>query len=140
MSAHEQALELASLGWRILPIKPGQKRPPMASWQHAATDNLRTIDNWYTGAYIDHGIGIATGSQPNGQNLIVVDIDEHDPAKSGSATLEALEKKYGALPITVRATTGSNGQHIYFLAPPGLEIRNDAGSRLGVGIDIRANV
>lgn len=139
MNTEEQALELAALGWRILPIKPGQKRPPMASWQHAATNNTRTIHNWYNGLYNDHGIGIATGPQPNGQNLIVVDIDEHDPAKSGTSTLRDLEKRYGALPLTVRATTGSNGQHIYLLAPPSVEIRNDAGSRLGAGIDIRGD-
>jgi hypothetical protein len=139
VNSQEQALQLAELGWRILPIKPGQKRPPMASWQHAATNNPRTIHNWYNGLYKDHGIGIATGPQPNGQNLIVVDIDEHDPAKSGTSTLRDLEKRYGALPFTVRATTGSNGQHIYLLAPPSVEIRNDAGSRLGVGIDIRGD-
>jgi len=139
VNTEEQALELAALGWRILPIKPGQKRPPMASWQHAATNNTRTIHNWYNGLYNDHGIGIATGPQPNGQNLIVVDIDEHDPAKSGTSTLRDLEKRYGALPLTVRATTGSNGQHIYLLAPPSVEIRNDAGSRLGAGIDIRGD-
>lgn len=135
--AHQHARELGAIGWRVLPIKPGQKRPPMAAWQNSATDNPRTIDNWYTGLYSDHGVGIATGPQPNGQNLVVIDLDEHDPAKSGRATIELLRRRYGDLPSTVEAATGSGGVHLYFLAPPDLEVRNDAGSRLGPGIDIR---
>jgi hypothetical protein len=139
MNSLETAQQLATLGWRVLPIQPGQKKPSLKAWQHAATADLQTINNWFTGIYQNHGIGIATGPQPNGQNLIVVDIDEHDIDRSGTVTLHNLETKYGPLPQTVTVATGSGGKHIYLLAPPGIEIRNDAGTRLGVGIDLRGD-
>lgn len=133
------ALRLAEIGWRVVPIKPGMKRPAMSAWQHAATSDTQTIINWFSGMYRDHGIGVATGPQPNGQNLIVVDVDMHDIERSGYDTLSELEKRYGALPTTVTVATGSGGRHIYLLAPPSVEIRNDAGKRLGAGIDIRGD-
>jgi len=137
VSAHSEATRLARYGWRVVPIKPGEKRPAMQGWQHAATNSQNTIDNWWTGAYRDHGLGVATGPQPNGQNLLVLDIDEH--GISGTATLQQLEQRYGALPDTLEVLTGNNGRHIYLLAPPHLSIRNDAGKRLGPGIDIRGD-
>ena len=137
MNAHDEATRLARYGWRVVPIKPGEKRPAMRGWQHAATNSQNTIDNWWTGIYRDHGLGVATGPQPNGQNLIVLDIDEH--GISGTATLELLEQKHGPLPDTLEVLTGNNGRHIYLLAPPHLTIRNDAGTRLGPGIDIRGD-
>lgn len=135
----DQATQLAELGWRVVPIKPGMKRPAMSAWQHAATDDVQTVTNWYSGLYRDHGVGIATGPQPNGQNLIVVDIDMHDIERSGFDSLLELEHRYGELPPTVEVATGSGGKHIYLLAPPSIEVRNDAGRRLGVGIDIRGD-
>jgi hypothetical protein len=115
------------------------KRPAMTAWQHAATVDKQTISNWYRGMYANHGVGVATGPQPSGQNLIVIDIDEHDLEQSGSDSFAKLESRYGALPETVEVATGSGGRHLYLLAPPAVEIRNDAGKRLGVGIDIRGD-
>lgn len=136
-AAHVEALRLGRYGWRVVPIVPGEKRPSMKGWQHAATNSKTTIDNWWTGIYRSHGLGVATGPQPNGQNLIVVDIDEH--GESGTATMAALVDRYGELPETLEVETGNNGRHIYLLAPPELEVRNDAGRALGPGIDIRGD-
>lgn len=135
----EEASQLARLGWRVVPIKPGMKRPAMSAWQHAATADQQTVTNWYSGLYKDHGVGIATGPQPNGQNLVVVDVDMHDIERSGFDTLLELEHRHGEMPTTVEVATGSGGKHIYLLAPPSIEIRNDAGRRLGAGIDIRGD-
>lgn len=126
-----EALNLAGHGLHILPIKPGQKRPPMTAWQTHATTNPETITNWYTGLYRDHGIGIATGH--NG--LFVIDIDEHHPEASGHDTLQQLIAKHGTLPDTWEVSTGSGGTHLYLRAPH--PISNDAGRKLGPGIDIR---
>lgn len=136
-AAYKEASRLARYGWRVVPIVPGEKRPSMKGWQHAATNSQKTIDNWWKGIYRSHGLGVATGAQPNGQNLIVIDIDEH--GESGTATMAALVKKHGELPETLEVETGNNGRHIYLLAPPELEVRNDAGRALGVGIDIRGD-
>lgn len=130
-----EALQLAALGWRVLPIKPGQKRPPMTAWQDAATNDPAIISNWFRGLYADHGLGVATGLLPTGRYLFVVDVDEHDPAASGSDTLHELEAAHGALPATVEVLTGSDGRHVYLTSP--LPIHNDSGRRLGPGLDIR---
>ena len=66
--------------------------------------------------------------------IFVLDVDDREEYK-GSDTLHDLEQRYGALPETVTAITGTGGQHLYYYATT--EIRNDAGSRLGIGLDIR---
>jgi hypothetical protein len=103
----------------------------MTAWQNAATTDPRTVDNWYTGLYRGHGIGIATGHA----GLFVLDIDEHHPEASGHDTLEQLIAEHGPLPDTWQVATGSGGTHYYLRSP--IPITNDAGRRLGPGIDIR---
>ena len=129
------ALYYASLGWRVLPIRPGSKHPPMGSWQHAATTNPGVITNWYQGLYRNHGVGILTGPT---SGIWVLDVDVSD-GKRGDETLAELESIHGPLPPTVRAITGSGGSHIFFKDPGGVPIRNSASTRLGPGLDIRGN-
>ena len=129
----EMAHAYASRGWRVLPIKPGEKRPPMGAWQKAATTDPDLIDTWWTQLYRDHGVGVATGS---GSGIFVLDVDVADD-KGGDDTLADLEDRYGALPDTPTVLTPSGGVHYYFKIPDGIEIRNDAGRRLGQGLDIR---
>lgn len=138
---HSAALQLAALGLRVLPIKPGHKRPPMDSWQHAATHEPDKVSAWYTGLYRTAGVGLALGPQPNGNYLFAVDIDLHDPNANGFDTLHDLEHEHGELPETWTAITGSDGGHRIFAAPPGVIVRNQqaAGQRLGPGIDIRGD-
>jgi hypothetical protein len=130
----ECALAYAQCGIRVLPIKPGEKRPPMPAWQDAATTDTATIGNWFRGLYADHGVGLAMGHQPDGRIIFAVDVDEHDPARSGSETIHALEQQHGNLPDTVRAITGAGGLHLLFAAPT--EIRN---GNIGDGVDIRGH-
>jgi hypothetical protein len=127
------ALTYAERGWRVIPIKPGEKRPPISAWQTAATTNPDTITKWWTGPYRNHGVGIATGEE---SGVFVLDIDLTDE-KNGYRTIEELEAEYGPLPAGPRALTGSGGLHIFLANPPGTTIRNDAGKKLGTGIDIR---
>jgi hypothetical protein len=132
------ALNLANRGFPIIPIRPKQKHPPMAAWQHAATTNPETLANWFGGLYRNHGLGVATGHntpQNPDRYLFVLDIDEHNAETSGGDTLHELCRTYGQLPTTVEAHTGSGGRHLYFTSPAPL--RNDAGRKLGAGIDIR---
>ena len=117
----------------MIPIRPGHKYPGIDAWQTKATDDTDVVTSWFTGDYKSYGIGIATGRTKYGQ-IFVVDVDDRDEYR-GSDTLHDLEQRYGALPETVTAITGTGGQHLYFYSP--VEVRNDAGSRLGVGLDIR---
>jgi hypothetical protein len=123
----------ASRGWRVLPIRPGEKRPPMGAWQKAATTDPEMIDKWWNELYREHGVGVATGSS---SGIFVLDVDVADD-KAGDETLAELEAKYGGLPDTPTVLTPSGGVHYYFAIPQGMQIRNDAGRRLGVGLDIR---
>lgn len=122
-----EAMALADLGFRVIPIKPGGKHPPVPAWQDAATTDPDVIRNWWTHLYRGHGIGIATG---NGR--VVLDIDVSGD-KRGDDTLHELLALHGDLPDTVEAITGSGGRHIWLTAP--CEVRNDAGRRLGHGIE-----
>jgi putative DNA primase/helicase len=129
----EEAIKLAELGIRVIPIKPGQKYPPMAQWQNKASNDINVVNDWFTSQYSGYGIGIATGATRHGR-IFVLDVDDREEYK-GSDTLHDLQEKYGQLPETVTAITGTGGQHLYFYCDQ--DIRNDAGSRLGVGLDIR---
>ena len=135
----DQARAIAAAGLRVLPIKPGEKFPPMKSWQHAASVEDRTIDSWWNGLYRNHGIGIAMGPQPDGRNVFALDIDDHDPARNGHDALDDLEAVHGALPDTVTSLTGAGGQHLLFTAPADVSIRNqqNTGNRVAPGIDVR---
>jgi hypothetical protein len=133
MSVLQTALAYAKQDIRVIPIKQGEKRPPMQGWQNAATSDPTTIRTWFEGQFKDCGLGIATGEFRN-RYLIVIDIDDR-PEFSGSDTLKDLEQLHGELPDTVEVITGSGGRHIYFLTDA--PIRNEASGRLGQGIDVR---
>lgn len=127
------ALDYAQHGWRVVPIRPGEKRPALNNWQNIATTDTDTITEWFTGPYKDHGIGIATGPE---SGIFVLDVDITD-TKAGDETLHDLEQIHGQLPATLTSITGSGGWHLLYNYPPDIEIRNDAGRRLGPGLDIR---
>jgi hypothetical protein len=132
------ALAYAALGLRVLPIRAGGKHPPMASWQHAATDDADKIRNWYRGLYTTAGVGIALGDQPNGKHLFALDLDNHGNG-DGHDELADLEAQHGRLPDTWRAITGSGNSHLIFEAPAGVTVRNQqaAGNRVAPNIDVR---
>lgn len=127
------AVKYAERGWRVLPIMPGQKRPPMAAWQIAATTDPATIESWWTQLYRGHGVGIATGPE---SGIFIVDIDIAN-GKRGDESLQTLEDAYGPLPDTATVITPSGGTHYYFRYPEWQEIRNSASGRLGEWIDVR---
>jgi hypothetical protein len=77
-------------------------------------------------------VAIRTGAV---SGLIVLDVD---PGHGGDESLEALLRDHGSLPPGTVARTGSGGRHFYFAHPGGV-IRNDAGRRLGPGLDIRGD-
>jgi hypothetical protein len=96
MSVLQTALAYAKQDIRVIPIKQGEKRPPMQGWQNAATSDPATIRTWFEGQFKDCGLGIATGEFRN-RYLIVIDIDDR-PEFSGSDTLKDLEQLHGNCP------------------------------------------
>lgn len=133
------ALHYAAHGYRVIPIRPNEKRPPIAAWQDHATCNTGTITQWWTDTYPNHGIGIVTGATEHSERFIVLDIDTKDN-NAGIETLRLLEAKHGKLPETIQATTGSGGRHLlYMLADHHPMPNNGSGRHLGAGIDIRGH-
>ena len=135
MSALTAALAYAKLGIRVFPIGHKTKVPLIEGWPDLASTDIDTITNWWSKTHKGAGIGIATGKTANGL-FFVLDIDDKD-GKSGSDVLHDLETEQGKLPDTVTVLTPTRGRHLYFLT--NVEIRNDAGKRLGQGLDIRGN-
>ena len=122
------ALAYAARGLRVLPITPGKKHPPISAWQTAATTDPGTIEAWWTGPYSGYGVGIATGA---GSGIWVLDIDDYDAYRD-------LERAHEPLPDTLTSITGSGGLHLVWRYPTdGRVIRNNAGTRLGAGLDVR---
>lgn len=144
----EAALDYAASGWPVLPChavfpnsggctcgaehcaSPG-KHPTIRGGLRAASRNLDRVRYWW-GRWPNANVAIRTGRE---SRLVVLDVD---PAHGGLETLRGLIKEHGSLPQTYTVGTGSDGLHFYF-AHPGKQVRNDAGRRLGPGLDIRGD-
>ena len=134
MNVLEHALSYAAKGIRVIPIAPGEKYPSgIEAWQTKASSDPDIIRSWFTTTYKGWGVGIATGKLRDSY-LFVLDVDDREQFR-GSDTLADLEAEHGPLPATVTVHTPSGGKHLYFRS--NTNIRNDAGKRLGPGLDIR---
>ncbi|MFK0214943.1 bifunctional DNA primase/polymerase [Streptomyces sp. NPDC090298] len=146
------AVAAAERGWRVFPIRPGDKRPAghaerrcpgtgrcadghKTPEQRATTDVDLLAAAW---THAPYNIGIATG--PSG--LLVVDLDtlkdtDEKGTPDGVALFEALCERAGqAVPLTHRVRTARGGMHLYFTQPDDVRLGNTAG-RLGKHIDTR---
>lgn len=133
MTIIDDVLGYAARGWRVVPVRPRTKHPCVDAWQDAATTGPDLIRSWWE-RWPDHGVGIVTGARTK---LWVLDVDVAT-GKAGDDTLADLEAEHGTLPDTVEDQTGSGGRHLLFAWPTdGRVIRNDAGRRLGPGLDVR---
>ena len=127
-----EALELASRGWRVFPLKPKSKVPIMEEWQNKATTNVEQIIQWWT-KWPHANVGIATGAD---SNLVVLDVDVKD-GKCGDESLAELERQWGELPTTIEVLTRiPGGRHIYFSYPNNAEVPSSV-EKLAPGLDIR---
>jgi hypothetical protein len=126
----EWATLYASLGWSVVPVRPGEKLPAVhwMAYQRQPASHAE-LHGWF--AIGGYGIGLVQGRQAN---TIVLDFDGDE----GHATLAALEERYGEIPATVRAITPGGGMHIILRHPgknvptrkkvlPGMDVRGDGG-------------
>ena len=123
----EHALFYAKNGWKVFPLKPREKVPTV-KWADVATTEENMIQGWWE-YQPDANVGIACGEC---SGITVLDVDKDH---GGYDSLSELLGKYGRLPDTPVAKTGSGGEHIFFKYVPGT--RNSAG-KLGKGLDIRS--
>lgn len=122
------ALAYAELGWRVHPLPPGQKAPPLTGWQALATTNPATVENWWT-KRPPANVGIATGAV---SGIVIIDIDG---GGAGDYSLAALQDEHGTLPETCEQFTG-HGRQLFFRHPGGT-IKNRVA--LAENIDVRAD-
>ncbi len=120
------ALQYATKGWYVFPLRPGSKAPLVAGGFKQATVDSTQITSWWT-ANPTANIGIALDTS----GLCVVDVDTHGDI-NGFESLPLL----GDLPDTAIARTPSGGAHYVFQnegTPPPRKIG------LVTGIDLLAN-
>lgn len=128
----EAALAYLALGWSVIPLRPGTKRP-IAGWldfqQRLPTRS--EIAAWFRD-FPSANVAIVTGAL---SALVVLDVDA---GHGGAESLARLEADHVRLPPTMEAITGSGGRHLYFTHPggilhnragfePGLDLRGDGG-------------
>ena len=121
------ALRYCDLGFSVIPIIPGQKKP-MIKWeqyQNQRADKAQIEAWWYK--WPNANIGIVTGEI---SDLFVVDIDTEE----GQANL--LEYGFDSI-VNPTVKTPRDGQHIYFKYPKGHDITIGAG--VIKGTDFRGN-
>jgi Bifunctional DNA primase/polymerase, N-terminal/Primase C terminal 1 (PriCT-1) len=145
----DHAISHAKRGFRVFPVYKARngicscrngklcdspaKHPRIIGWNHLATCDEKQIREWWK-KYSEANVGILTGVYDS-HNWIVLDVD---PKSSGFESLTELESKYGKLPDTLTAVTGSGGRHYIFSAAREVVISNiQASSKLGKGLDIR---
>jgi putative DNA primase/helicase len=111
--------------------KEAGKHPRIANWTDSGTSDHDEVKAWFE-KWPHTNVGFVTGQT---SQIVVVDIDAD---KGGFESLANLESLHGKLPRTLSVITGGGGRHFYYQYPPGTVIANSA-SKLGTGIDIRAN-
>ena len=106
---------------------PG-KHPRIRNWSEEASADREKIAAWWTRTP-QANIGIPMGEK---SGLVALDVDtRHD----GDKSLADLTAKFGELPKTVRATTGSGGKHYIFRYTEALCLKNAVG--FCDGLDVR---
>jgi len=129
-TVHTAAQALAAAGYRVFPLRPFTKEPAIKRWQIEACADPAKVKEWF---HVEHGLALATGPQPNGQNVVAIDID---PRHDGWDTWAALVAQHQArFEGAVIHSTPNGGAHTFFNAPK--DLRNSR-SKLGPGIDSRA--
>lgn len=120
----------ARLGWHVLPLLPGTKRPfsrLVPNGFHNATREAETIEKWWT-AEPTAGIGIALKAS----GLVAVDVDHRN---GGFDTLGDLEAAHGKLESDAHQLTGDGGWHLVFSS----QLTESLPGTLGRGIDLKAD-
>lgn len=131
MSKLEAALALAARGFKVFPIAPGGKAPPLLNdWPNKATSDEGTIRGWWGGIFpADANIGVSA------EGYVVLDVDVK---KGGDDALAYLDAAYG-IPATLTTRTPTGGRHLYFRLPTGHPGVANSVSVVGEGIDVRSN-
>jgi len=115
----------ACMGYRVLPLAPGEKRPHPGLVPHGlreASLEAATLEAWWR-ACPRCGVGILAP-----ESVLVLDVDE-------PGVWEALRWDYPALEAAPRQRTPKGGVHLFLRLPQG--VRLSATTRALEGVDLR---
>ena len=123
----------ADAHWHVFPVSPRGKRPleELRNGKDHATDDRVQIERWFANGHGDRNVGISC--KPS--MLVVIDVDtpkEKNDWTDGRAELIDLIARFGPLPETPTADTGSGGVHRVFRAPTGTDLVGHAGRAIDV--------
>jgi hypothetical protein len=125
MTMRETALRLASQGFKVFPLRPGAKSPPLVeSWPTVATADAAQVEAWWA-QWPEANVGIHC------DGLVVLDVDAH---KGGFDSLAALKKEI-ALGKTLAVQTPRGGLHIIYRSAAPVANGVDV---IGRGVDVRS--
>lgn len=131
------AIEMAKLGFEVLPVDPDTKKP-YKSQKFAGTKWGKTSDpeqvesDWKQ--WPNANLGVAAGP---GSGIWVIDLDlDSDEGLDGFAEFSSLARGKEPIPKTVMVNTPRGGRHYWFKWPDGGNVGNSA-SVLAPGIDVR---
>lgn len=129
-SAASYAQRYVGLGWWVLPLTPGTKKPLsrlVPNGFHNATNDPTTVERWWN-EWPEAGIGVALKRS----GLVAIDID---PRNGGIDTMDALEARHGPIVSDVLAYTGGGGEHRVYAA----ELVERLPGKLGPGVELKAD-
>lgn len=106
-SPYGWARYMASLGFRVHPLRPGSKVPQLRGWQHHATSDAAVLATWHD-AYPSANWGVMTGG-----GVGVLDIDNKH-GFDGDASWEQVATQLSDAAAMPRVATANNGAHAYF--------------------------
>jgi hypothetical protein len=119
------AISYVNLGYRVLPLAPGEKRPHGGLVPHGlreASQDLEVIRAWWRSCP-ECGVGIVAPEE-----VLVLDVD--DPGVWGK-----LKGDYPTLEAAPRQRTPKGGVHVFLRLPEG--VRLSATTRALEGVDLR---
>lgn len=129
----EAALAYAARGWAVFRLQEMAKVPFRGSnGVLDATSDPAQIAAWWDETP-NANIGIAAGAS----GLLLVDVDNKD-GRDGFTSWDVQRVTHLVDDTTPHVWTPHNGKHLYFAAPPGLDLRN-TDDELGPGIETKAN-
>ena len=125
MTLLETAQGYLSLGWSVIPVKPGSKLPAV-TWKEYQTRPATQdeLSSWFKDKTVNEiGIGLVTGKL---SKIVVVDLDLYKEASDGKQILDTL----------IKVRTGGGGLHGYYAW--NREIKNQVNIN-GKAIDVRGD-
>jgi hypothetical protein len=131
-SLFEAALQFAERGYSVIPITPGNKKPPLVKWEQYQKEkaSISQIKEWWT-KWPNANVAIVTGEI---SGFCVVDHDRYKPTYCEETALQYFPDSI----VTATATSPQNGLHMYF-AWPGDRIAGDSDAGGLKNIDFRCD-